>query len=363
MANRGREYAENLVGALDRGAYNQQRDVAQNTYNTNWQNVQNQYKNLQDKLKLQQQRANRDFAEGLVDVAENSFNRERIGSSNLANRGLSASGLTNLLNQSDTIQKGDEIGKLLKNAGAISTDTANKLSQATSKYAQESSGLMGKLADTLADVGDAETAAQNQYNQTLAGIAGAMDQREANNALQAAQRAASRGSSGSSKAQKQAQNELEEFYKRASINEVLSNPDMDNLQKQNYLGIIFGIDNAEKAVNAYNNNVNATANYKEQLQNLQKAADDEIRKNNAALQRYEANQRNQKLNEFLTQNNRFLNNVPRYGQTNLGGNNRAIYVPSIEYPVMNNTSQQALANLRNQEITFEDLAALLYGNR
>ena len=318
MANKGREYAENLVGALDRGAYNQQRDVAQNTYNTNWQNVQNQYKNLQDKLKLQQQRANRDFAEGLIDVAENSFNRERIGSGKLANRGLSASGLTNILNQADTAQKGDEIGKLLKNAGAISADTANKLSQATSKYAQESSGLMGKLADTLADVGDAETAAQNRYNQTLAGIAGAMDQREANNALQAAQRAASRGSSGSSKAQKEAQNELEEFYKRASINEVLSNPDMDNLQKQNYLKIIFGVDNAEGAVNAYNNNVNATNKYNEQLQTLQKAADDEIRKNNAALDRYQANQRNQKLNEFLTQNNRLINSTPRYGQVDLG---------------------------------------------
>ena len=114
MANKGREYAENLVGALDRSAYNQQRDVAQNTYNTNWQNVQNQYKNLQDKLKLQQQKANRDFAEGLVDVAENSFNRERIGSGNLANRGLLASGLTNMLNQADTMQKGEDISKLYK---------------------------------------------------------------------------------------------------------------------------------------------------------------------------------------------------------------------------------------------------------
>ena len=70
MANRGREYAESIIGPLDRSAYNQQRDVVQNTYNTNWQNVQNQYKNLQDKLKLRQEQANKDFAEGLVDVAE-----------------------------------------------------------------------------------------------------------------------------------------------------------------------------------------------------------------------------------------------------------------------------------------------------
>lgn len=256
MANKGREYAENLVGALDRSAYGQQRDVAQNVYNTNWQNVQNQYRNLQDKLKLQQQRANRDFAEGLVDVAENSFNRQRVGSGNLANRGLSASGLTNILSQADTAQKGEDIGKLLKSAGAISTETADKLGQATAKFSQESNNLMGKLANTLADVGDAETAAQNRYNQTLAGIAGAMDQREANNALQAAQRAASRGSGGGkSKTQKDAENELEEFYKRATINEVLANPDMTNKQKENYLGIIFGIDKASNAVDYYTDNV------------------------------------------------------------------------------------------------------------
>ena len=91
MANRGREYAEELVGALDRGAYNQQRDVAKATYNTNWENVQNQYKNLQDKLKLQQQRANRDFAEGLVNVADNgsaSVSNKLTGSSKLNIDGL-----------------------------------------------------------------------------------------------------------------------------------------------------------------------------------------------------------------------------------------------------------------------------------
>ena len=255
MANKGRAYAENLVGALDRSAYGKQRDVAQNIYNTNWQNVQNQYKNLQDKLKLQQQRANREFAEGLVDVAENSFNRQRVGSGNLANRGLSASGLTNILSQADTAQKGEDVGKLLKSAGAISTETADKLSQANTKYAQEGTNLMKKLADTLGDIGNQETAAQNRYNQTLAGIAGAMDQREANNALQAAQRAASRASSGRSSELKAIQNKLEDFYKRATITELLGNSELTDQQKSNYLKIIFGKDNADAVIDAYKHNL------------------------------------------------------------------------------------------------------------
>ena len=365
MANKGRQYAENLVGGLDRSAYNQQRDVAQNTYNTNWENVQNQYKNLQDKLKLQQQRANRDFAEGLVDIAENSFNRERQGSANLANRGLSASGLTNMFNQADTAQKGEEVSKLLKNAGAISANTANKLSQATSKFAQEGTSLMGRLADTLGEVGDAETAAQNRYNQVLAGIAGNMDQREANNALQAAQRAASRAASGRSRAQAQAQNELEEFYKRAAINEVLSSPDMSDQQKQNYLGIMFGIDNAGDAVDAYNNNINATNNYNTRLDALQKAADREISRNRSLAQEFQRRQQQNVGSDYL--NNRLSGFVNSNPSNRLYGNNLVSSSPSIQgaiqSPLQSFSDQVALSNLQNQGVTYQDLAALLYGNR
>jgi hypothetical protein len=366
MANRGREYAENLVGALDRSAYGKQREVAQNTYNTNWENVQNQYRNLQDKLKLQQQRANRDFAEGLVDAAESSLSRQRSSSGNLANRGLLASGLTNMLNQSDTIQKGEEIEKLLKGAGDVSLSTADKLSQATSKAAQEGTGLMGKLANTLADVGDAETAAQNQYNQTLAGIAGAMDEREANNALQAAQRAASRGSGGGkSREQIDAENELEEFYRKATINEVLSSPDMTDNQKSNYLGIMFGIDGADKAVDAYNKNVNATSDYNKKYSQLKKAADAEAKTNKQNYQAYTRNLQNRRNDEMFANSNPLLTgNRNTYADSLLRNNVPTLYNPNIDrVPEVSVQDLEALRQFENAGITYEDLAALLYGIR
>ena len=361
MANRGREYAENLVGALDRSAYGQQRDVAQNAYNTNWQNVQNQYRNLQDRLKLQQDRANTAYAEGLVDTAENSFNRQRLGSANLANRGLAASGINSLLSQADTAQKGQDISNLLKNAGAISAETADKLSQATSKAAQEGTDLMGKLADTLGDIGDSETAAQNRYNRVLANIAGSMDQREANNAIQAAQRASSRASSSASKAQKQAQNDLEEFYKRATINEILSSPDMTDKQKENYLGIIFGMDNANDAVLAYANNVNATENYNNELARLQREANAEATRNRLNTENYNRNLQDIRAREL------FGNSIPVSARTNgfrdltLRGNNQT--VNDLTPPVTVSEAANALRDFQNREITYEDLAALLYGNR
>lgn len=350
MANRGREYAESLVGPLDRSAYGQQRTVAQNTYNTNWENVQNQYKNLQDKLKLQQEKANRDFAEGLVDVAENSFNRQRVGSGNLANRGLSVSGLTNILTQADTAQKGEDISKLLKSAGAISSETADKLSQANAKYTQESNNLMGKLANTLANIGDAETAAQNRYNQTLAGIAEASEKREDNNALQAAQRGSSRSS---------AQEELDEFYKREAINEVLASPDMSDTQKENYLRIMFGINNAGQAVMAYNNNVNATDNYNNRLAELQKAANREIQKNRAALDP------SYKVETGIL--SKILDEVGPRIQASLPYSLRPLvnqYITeSNKSSIPKYENQIALSNLKNKGITYEDLAQILYGNK
>ena len=360
MANRGREYAEGLVGALDRSAYNQQRDVAKQTYNTNWENVQNQYKNLQDKLKLQQERANRDFAEGLVNVAESSFNRERQGSGNLANRGLSASGLTNMLNQADTAQKGEDISKLLKTVGDVSTSTADKLSQATSKAASEGSGLLGKLANTLGDIGDAETALQNQYNNVLAGIAGAMDEREANNALQAAQRAARGGGSGKSQELIDAENELQDFYIKAHINDVLSTPDMTDQQKSNYLGIMFGMDNAGNAVEAYNKNVNATNDYNTRLAELQKAANKQERQNASAQRLLDQYNKRQGL-----QNQLLGSGIQgKYPLSNANSpyiiDNASLLTPKVSF---NYDDINALNSFKNQGITYEDLAALLYGNR
>ena len=342
MANKGRTYAEGLVGPLDRSAYNQQREVTKNTYSTNWENLQNQYRNLQDKLKLQQQRANTEFAQGLVDVASNSFNRERLGSGELANRGLSASGLTNLLNQADTAQKGEDVGKLLKQAANVSTETADKLSQGTTKFADEGTGLMGKLANALGDIGDAETAMQNRYNQTLANIAGAMDEREMNNALQAAQRELQRASmrsssasSGRSKELKTLQGQLEDFYKKAGIAEVLGSSDLTDQQKANYLGIMFGVNNANQVVQANNRNITAYNDYKQNLQDLKKAA---------------ANEANQL--KYAT-----IYNPNRYTPSEYVGNMNTVLKAGP------NAKQNELDRLQRQGVTYEDLAALLYGTR
>ena len=184
---------------------------------------------------------------------------------------------------------------------------------------------MGKLANTLAGIGDAETAAQNRYNQTLAGIAESKDKRDIAAALQAAQRAASGSNS--------AENELEEFYKRATINEILASPDMSDDQKENYLKIIFGMDNANRAVTAYNNNANATDNYNNEIARLEKA--DKTNAERKARQAY----------------NTLGITLPNQG-----------LVESLAKEIIPKTNYDIL-DLKNKGITYEDLAEILYGNR
>ena len=160
-----RNYAENLVGKLDRSYYSNQRNVANQAYQTNWESLQNQYKNLTDRLKQQQEQANTNFANGLVDVSENSFNRMSNVNEDLVNRGLLTSGVRNMYQQADTTQKGKDVRELLGTSDNVAINIANQLKGANEEYAQNQTGLNKDLGDALGKIGDAETAAQMSYNQ------------------------------------------------------------------------------------------------------------------------------------------------------------------------------------------------------
>lgn len=252
---KGREYAEGLVGPLDRSYYETQRNVATKTSETNWEDLQNQYKNLQNKLKAQQEQANRDFANGLVQVAENSMNRMNNANEAMARSGLTQSGLNNLMQQSDTTKKGEEVLRLLGKSGDIAVNIANQLGAANTNMTKKQANLADDLADTLGEIGARDTSAQMAYNSGLANLGEAMEAREAENELEAARRAAS-ASSGSGKSKED--EELDEFYRRLAIKETLTNDELTDLEKKNTLGILYGINNGENVVNAYNTNIGKT---------------------------------------------------------------------------------------------------------
>lgn len=234
-----RKYAENLVGTLDRSYYNTQRDVANQAYQTNWENLQNQYKNLQEKLKVQQEQANKDFANGLVNVSDDSFNRMQGVNQNLANRGLTISGSRDLYNQADIEQKGSDVRDLLGRSNNVAIAIGNQLSEANQKYAANQAELNKDIGDALGEIGAAETEAQMAYNKGLADIIGAAEQRKAANA-------AARASGGNEYDER-----LKEAYIREGILVILSDPTLNNVEKEAKLKALYGIANSEDVLDAF----------------------------------------------------------------------------------------------------------------
>lgn len=347
MATRGRTYAENLVGTLDRSGYQKQRDAITQAYNTNWQNIQNQYKNLTDKIKRQQEQANEDFANGLVQVASDSFDRMSQSNQDMANKGLTLSGIGNLMVQSDTQMKGDEIGKLLKSVGATMSEGAEKLKDANQKIASQENELNKGYGSSLGDVGDSETAAQNAFNNALADIAEAMEARQDNNDLAAKQRAASRsGRSGTSKEEE----ELNEFYKKMAITEILSSEDMTDRQKSNSLAILFGTKNSDRVVDAFNKNSTATKTRNKAIKSAKSAATKEF--NDALKER----QRNVNLMNLYT-GNAYKNLL--FGNSNNLNPDR--YYKNLEEQNKARTEYVNNAINKVEPLSYEDLAKMLYG--
>lgn len=396
---KGRQYAEGLVGPLDRSYYETQRNVAKQTSQTNWEDLQNQYKNLQAKLKKEQEQANRDFANGLVQVAEGSLDRMNTAQDAMATSGLSYSGLSDVMQQADTTRKGKEVLDLMGRTGDVSVNVANQLASANTSSARKQAQLADEIADTLGQIGAGETSAQMAYNQGLAGIGEAMEAREAENDLAAKQRAANAAASARSKELKDIAAKEDDFYRRLAITELLNNDELDDDEKLNSLKILYDINNNQEVLKAFQDNMGITkkrtednmAKTKEKLKNFEKitqssnaeearrnyyALEDKVKKGTAAKKEKELfNYLNGKDSELkhgeakLAYEELFLDST---GDHSIFKSGRDLNKEQFEaLMTLYNPSYSGLAyDLNdyykynpNEEITYRDLAELLYGNK
>ena len=327
--NNSRKYAEDLVGALKTEHYNTQRNVANQVNQTNWEKLANEYKNLQENLEMKRQANNRAFAKGLVDIAENSYDQSRAGAQNLAQRGLNVSGMQNLVQQADTARKGERVLGLLDNLGENVTANMEKLSDATSKVAQKEAQLGADLADTLGDIGAAQTNAQMNYNAGLAEIAGSKDARDMENEMAKLQREAQAAANARSRNGNDGVDaELEEAYKRRAISAILKGVDpetgeeldWDDKQKANALSILFDIKDAKNVVGDYNYNANLAENRAKEIEEYEKSVK-------------EANKAYKKADKEVNKM------IKRYGKNNL------IYSDKNRDKIMSNDYDEIFAGL------------------
>lgn len=408
MAN-SRDYAKGLVGELNRTIYNTQRDVAQKAHQTNWQNLQNQYKNLTEELKATQEEANRNYANTMANIAGEGFDRMRGYNADLVNRGVAQSGTQDIAQQANIEQKGKDVLGALAKQGDISVDIASKLADVNKTALQKESDLVKGIADTLGDIGAGETAAQMDYNAALADIAESKDARDDNNDLQRRQRAAqaaanSRGSGG-----EEYDEALDEAYRRQAILAILQgvNPetgeelDYNDTQKANTLKILYGVKNPNDVMRAYKNNKKSTKaynkkvkSYEDKISNPQKYNKKEYKKainnmsdeakyvsgilqrphhsgggNEIIVKRYlqgDPGVSRDQAKKALKSIDKKLDfkEVERINKNYNDGTFKTTKEVQYDYSVKPyvNKQKQALEELQSKGITYEDLARMLYGS-
>ncbi len=256
-----KKYAEDLIGGWETGQYEPQRNVTQNIYQTNWTKLSNDFNTLKDKLARNFSNAQMEYANTLNDVQNQSFNRMRNADIDLATRGLSTSGVGNLITQADTQQKGQDIDRAL--SGLLDTNRGGieDLTSGVINLGQKQSSLAGDLAGDLGKITDQEAQNAQQYANLVAGIG--------ENAAQRAAARASRGGGGSSKKSKKEQQD-DEIKRRLLIADTIAAQNLSDAEKKQYLNeyLDVPVDTANSVIDAYNTNKTIQAD-RGKLQNFQ----------------------------------------------------------------------------------------------
>lgn len=217
-----KKYAENLIGNWERDIYAPQAQVRKDVYQTNWNALTNNYNTLKDKLARNFELAQEEYANTLNNTQNTSFNRMNAANIDLANRGLSSSGVTNRIEQADTQLKGQEVDKALASLLATNNASVEGMYQGLNALGQGQSNLAADVAGDLGKLTDAEAANAQQYANLLGGIGEG-----------AAQRAAARAASGGGS--KKQEEEIDAIERRLAAYYVLNDNTLSDDDKRDQL--------------------------------------------------------------------------------------------------------------------------------
>lgn len=329
MANY-KKYAENLIGNWNKDIYEPQKGVTKDIYQTNWNKLSNDYNALKDKLARNFELAQMNYTNTLNNVQSDSFNRMRNANIDLANRGLSSSGMLDLITQGDIQQKGQDVDKAL--ADLLNTNKANieGLTEDVINLGKEQSSLASDLAGDIGKL----TAADAENAQQYAGLIGGIGEN-------AAQRAASRARSGGGSRASKIKAEADEIGRKIRIADVLESTDLSDKEKAHYLITYLDVPSqkALDAVSAYNNNVKLQAN-RQKIANI-----------------------NDKIGDLAASSANWKTNAYKYIPSQAG---KFLIGDVLNYPNSRLISNQNTKKKLENEIsgmTYTDLAKLLYGKK
>ena len=168
-------------------ALNDERKVAQDTYNTNYNALQNAYNDLVSNVNSRRQQARTSFNEGRGTVANNNYMNTR----GLTGDKLGARGVTNSMAQLGRFGSDMQVGK--SNSNLANTyynslsDIQAALDKGTNEYNTNLETAKNTLSGALANIGTREANARNAYRQAVASLAEQIQSRWDSKALYNAQ--------------------------------------------------------------------------------------------------------------------------------------------------------------------------------
>lgn len=253
-------YAKEMLGENNRSHFDELRNVTKDTYNTNLGKTNLNYANAIEDLEKQRINSERSFNSGINDVVDTTFSNNYNAINDLNKRGLNTSGVANKLFNTDTINRGSAIEKLLKATGSELVGVGNSYSKLNTNVAGEKEKLMNNLANALGGIGGKDLANQMRYNQALSTIANTKAQRDMQNAL-------ARARSGGSREPSKQDKEINEFYRKRAMLNIVRNTDAEgnslNLtpwQRQVALSVLYNVKDPVAVMERYRLNTSDDMN-------------------------------------------------------------------------------------------------------
>lgn len=317
-------YAKNLIGDWETEQFEPLRQVAQAQYQTNWNKLTNDLNNLNEQLDRNFKNARIQYNNALSDTAKNSYLRLYNAEQDLANRGLTGSGLLNVYNTGNTEQLGEENNALLQNLMSVNKANVEGGLSGLDTYARNATGLAENLANDLAGITDAEGDNLRAYNDLVSSIS---------------ENAANRSLKYSNDKNDE---ETDRLYQLITINDIMNSENTDDSTKFSELVTDAAVspEQAERILSSYNYN-KVSSKIEDNQRLLQKSKDN--------LEKYK--------------NAKFINGLTGF-TTLQSPNNPLAAIRGLGYGItkLNENNRTKKLNELNKELskyTYEDLKNIL----
>lgn len=242
MAKNAKDYAKQQLGDLNLSHLDNERNVAQNTYNTSKSSLENNFNNLLQQISSNREDTRKNFNTGRATVAEQSYNANKTNQADLASRGVGNSGLKGLGEVGNRIETGRQYSNLANQFYSDMSELDTTEEQGRNQYNIDQQSLKNTLDQTLAGIDSRGADAQNSYNMSLGQLAETVQGRWDSNAN--AEAALNQAKAAAAQAHKDAVNAARqnlEGLKRQALTNIV-NSDVSEDSKIAQIQTTFGVD-------------------------------------------------------------------------------------------------------------------------